>query len=401
MRNLSFITFIFIFVLSQVQAQVKGGFSCVQTPAKDKLTKKINLIGEMPPIRDQDSVGWCYTFPAADMLTHYLYKTKGKNVQGNNVFANNFLKKESSVSAMGIATMYNKTHYPDYGKTLKGKNSTELGMMNRQVVAESGSIFKNLENVKKNGFCLERDVSSSDYSYVSDQRCIEKGKCQMLEVINIIYDSKECETCRDFNPIQKIFPSLSIKDISKIILESSKEDALTNLVNATCYKKFKKSFASNQPRLFNKAYKVGTSQKPMFEAIDNLLDRGIPVGISFFADFFYARKTSKIKHAATLIGKSYNPKTCEVEYILRNSWGEGCGSFNKENPNYNKCYKEAKLIKNKKEYNFKILNCKNTFKPIQRNPKVRCEYPGYLYVQKSDLGKSIYGVTAIEEDKNY
>ena len=390
---------IFILSLTQVTAQAKGEFTCVKTPAKDKLTKSVNLIREMPPIRDQDSIGWCYSFAAADLLTHYLYKTKGKNVQGNNTLATNYLKKESSVSAMGLATMYNQTHNPDYTKHLKGRSSSELDSMNKKVVAEKGSIISSLENVKNNGFCLERDVSSSDFSYVSDQRCVEKGRCQILEVINIIYDSKDCETCKDYSPIKKIFPSLSIKDISKIILESSKQNALTNLVNATCFKKFKKNFPSNQPRFFSKTYKVATSEKQIFESVDKFLDRGIPVGIQYHSDFFFGKNTQLAKHASTLVGKTYNPKTCEVEYILRNSWGEGCGSFIQDNPKYRKCFTEAASISNKKEYNLKILNCKNTFKPIPRNPKIRCESPGYLYIQKSELGKNITSVAAILEDQ--
>ena len=397
MKQLSFLTLIFLLGLTQVEA--KPALTCPKTSEKDKKTKKVNLIREMPPIRDQDTIGWCYSFAAADLLTHYLYKTKGKKVQGNTVLATNYLQKESSVSAMGIATMYNQTNFKGHAESLFGLSSQQLVKMNKSTVVEQGTISKSLDNVKKNGFCLERDVSSGDFSHVADQRCVEKNRCQILEVINNIYDSKECDTCKDFSPFLKVFPSLSLKDITKVIVDSSKQNALNNLVNAACYKKFKKSFSSDQPRYKTIATKVGAAPKRLFDFIDNHLDRGIPVGIAYFADFFYGRQTNKSTHASSLIGKTYNPKTCQVEYILRNSWGTGCGFYAKKNPEYDKCFKAAASTKNKKEYNFKVLNCKNTYKPISKNPAIRCESPGYLYVQKSELEKHVFSVTAIQEDQ--
>lgn len=37
-------------------------------------TYQFDMRSELGPIRDQDSIGWCYSFTAADMLSHHLYK---------------------------------------------------------------------------------------------------------------------------------------------------------------------------------------------------------------------------------------------------------------------------------------------------------------------------------------
>ena len=66
----------FFFILGLILTEVHAAPICPNASPGDKSTKVVNLIREMPPIRDQDGIGWCYSFTSADLLTHYLYKTQ-------------------------------------------------------------------------------------------------------------------------------------------------------------------------------------------------------------------------------------------------------------------------------------------------------------------------------------
>ena len=212
MKEISLFSCIFILVLTQV----KANSTCIASSEKDKKTKSVNLIREMPPLRDQGETGWCYSFVASDLLTHYLHKTKGKHVQGNNVLATDYQDKDSSVSAVGIAAMYNQNYNKNYTEYLYGLDSKELKKMNKKIVPSGGQIADSIDNVKKYGFCLERDVSSSDLSYKEGQRPMS-GNFRILQRLNYIYDSPDCDTCKDYKPIQQVFPGLGLKDISIIV----------------------------------------------------------------------------------------------------------------------------------------------------------------------------------------
>lgn len=397
MKKLSI--FLIIFALTALKAYANS--TCLNAPTEDKNTKKVNLIHEMPPMRDQDSIGWCYSFTTSDLLTHYLYKTNGKHIQLNDTPSVDYRLKPFNVSAMGIASMYNETIKSSYNNSLNNQSLKFLQRNKKKVVAEGGNLADAIRVAKEKGFCFEKDVSSQDFSYVTDFRCAVKNVCSIAEILNIIYESpREKIGCNDLTTIKGVFPELEIQKIASVLEQSAKQNALTNLVNATCQKKFSRKFQSHQPLIESKTIKRGESSHELMKSLDNHLDRGIPVGIMYYSDFLLGKPSSTSPHASSIVGKAFNPVTCEVEYILRNSWGHGCGYYVTENPEYKKCLEILNSSKNSITYFRKLLACRNNYKPIPRNPRVRCEEPsGYVYIRKSDLAKEIYNTTAIQEDK--
>lgn len=387
-------TFILILVITLVE--VKAASVCENVP----LVKAVDLRREMSPIKDQDSIGWCYGFTAADLLTHYLYKTKGQNIQGNVGFTD-YRLKSFNVSSMAISTMYNQKQKSDYSKALNNKTLLELQKTKTKVVAEGGTVLGALLVAKENGFCFEKDVSSEDFSYVEDYRCAVKNRCKIAEILNIVYSGpKENIGCDDLFTIQNVFPSLKLGTIKSILTRSARQNALSNLVNLSCKKRFTNNFGANHPKIESKTIKIGESSTELMDSLDNHLNRRIPVGIMYYADFLMGGTGKQSAHASSIVGKAFNPAICEVEYILKNSWGRGCGYYQKENPGLKKCTNDLKELVNSKKYFEKLTVCKNQFKPIPRNPRVRCEEPsGYVFVRKSDLKNQIYDVTAIQEDR--
>lgn len=373
-----------IFILGLTIVEAKAAPACPLVPPSDKATRQVDLRREMAPVKDQDSIGWCYGFTASDLLTHYLYKTNGKNILGSTGWPD-YRLKSYNVSSMAISTMYNQKKKNDYSSALNNRTLLELERAKTKVVAEGGTVFGALLIAKEKGFCFEKDVSSEDFSYVEDYRCAVKNHCSIGEILNIVYNgAKEKIGCDDLFTIQKVFPSLKLNAIKNVLERSARQNALSNLVNLSCKKKFTNNFGLGQPRFETKTIKIGESSTELMSSLDNHLDRGIPVGIMYYADFLMGGTGKKFAHASSIVGKSYNPATCEVEYILKNSWGRGCGYYLKENPEYKKCSTDA---------------CRKQYKPIPRNPRVRCESPsGYVFIRKSDLKNQIYNVTAIQED---
>lgn len=389
----------FILFLAHSFTEVIAAPVCPGVAVFDRFTKNVDLRAEMAPIKDQDSIGWCYGFTASDLLTHYLYKTKGENVSGGAKRAN-YRTKAFSVSAMGIASMYNDDKKSAYSKSLKNLPVSELAKLNKKVVAEGGSIYDALQVVKERGFCYEKDISSEDFAYVEDYRCAVKDRCKITEVLNIIYDAPKGQiSCNDLFNIQKVFPTLKLNVIKSILTKSAKQTAFSNLVNISCEKKFTNYFFSDRPRFESKTIKMGDSPKELMDSLDNHLNRGIPVGISYYADFLTGGKGQSSAHASSIVGKAFNPKTCEVEYILKNSWGHGCGYYLKENPNYTKCVSTVRPEGNPKNYFDSLIACRTNNPQLPRNPRVRCEdSSSYVFVRKSDLEKQIYNITTVEED---
>lgn len=403
---------IFIFALMGFSSLASAEF-CKGVPYNDSGAKTVDLRYEMGPLRDQDSIGWCYGFTAADLLTHYLYKTKAREVIRPDRKAD-YRGRDYAVSAVGMSVIFNSEKNADYYKNIGVvRNSKELAQKyKKSVVAESGNINDALMAAKENGFCFEKNLPSENFGFVLDSRCAAKGACNLKEMLENVFDSaNKCKTCVPNMALQKFFPTLNERMISSVLSISERTSAIDRLVGVACQKRFEKHLISdNEPvikyatlndpssKTFQKGFKINTPNDLMNQ-LDANLDRGTPVGIAYFADFLVKENAGHgSPHASSIVGKRFNPSTCEVEYILRNSWGSHCDIYNKENPQYSTCVSSTNTDTNPKIIYEKMRKCRNLFPPIPRNPRVTCEpMTGHAYVRKSDLMKNLYSLSYIVE----
>ena len=361
----------------------------------------------MPPIRDQDSVGWCYAFASADLLNHYLYK-KSKDRSFSFFGKTNYLLSDNAVSALGVSGAYNIEHRMTFYDDMPDVDTAAqmARVYNRRVIAEGGSIHLALKAAKKRGICFEKELRSENYRNVKDTRCAKYDSCSINEVMNIIYDQAgNRKTCDNFNAIQAMLPTMNLKQIETILSYSEKNNALNRLIDVQCHKPVDTNilgFSTDRPAVESylmqgmggstEISRVPTKDK-LFEKIDQALDRGSPVGITYFSSFLTRPQAAPAAmHASSLVGKSFNPVTCEVEYILRNSWGASCGSMVREHPQYKNCV-------SKKGTGFQAMRqCRAQFPPQARNPKIRCENSsGYLFIPKSELSNYVVGASSLAE----
>ena len=78
MRLILFQSFILFFIIESVSASSCDPRSFGADYAKARLDSRVKEIYNnqqfLGPVKDQDSVGWCYSFAGSDLLTHYLQK---------------------------------------------------------------------------------------------------------------------------------------------------------------------------------------------------------------------------------------------------------------------------------------------------------------------------------------
>ena len=416
--------FLILYSLCLFSLSAHAENSCPHSSSADKLTKVVDLRSEMPRIRDQDSVGWCYAFTAADLMTHYLYKTKGAELKNPDKKAN-YLNPDYALSAAGVGGAYNKENKDGYLNNKPAKNAADFKEKystrdkdknitdEANVFAEAGYIYLAVEAAKTRGICYEKDLRSDNFSFVNDSLCASNKTCNLRDELNLIYDSAGDEKVCNNNAaqIQKLVPSLTINAVRDILLHNSRQEALDRLLSISCKGQFETHyFLRNKPVVHFSGYIndkrrknycwycIKLSAEELIEELDQGLNKSAPVGVSY-SPYFLFDLTGSSQHASSIVGKRFNQTTCEVEYILKNSWGNNCSQYKKENPGFQKCVDQGKNNKDTKKLFYLKEACKDSFPPVYRNPKVSCDSAtGYLFIAKSDLLNNITNVTTLDED---
>ena len=95
-------------------------------------------------VRDQDGIGWCYAYTAADLLSH---------------------KYGKIVSAFDVANNYNNEEQRSWlAQDVFGVRESEM---------EGGRIKSAIKHSVERGVCLERNVRSSDFNFAKTSELID------------------------------------------------------------------------------------------------------------------------------------------------------------------------------------------------------------------------------------
>lgn len=321
----------------------------------EKNYKAVDLRSEFGPIRNQDSVGWCYAFTAADLLTHYMYKNP--QLLNDNKKGTDFLKRENMISATGVATDFNEKNFPKYYEEIKNLSLKEVKLKNVKilsetldqskiisVIPESGYINRAIEYALEGGLCSEAVSPSESFDLVLGKLCAVKKICSsdLRGVFEGIYDSvgpeglKEEQNCSLLEVVKAAYPTIPEKNLKQIIANTSRDKVFYELNRFACYSNYT-SYLKKKPEVLNIAPGFFSNEN-LFEAMDKALLSGGAVGISYDGDSLLLEESKfKVNHASTIVGKRINPKTCKEEYIIRNSYGPECLTYYQNNPNQLSC----------------------------------------------------------------
>jgi hypothetical protein len=257
----------------------------------------IDLRDQLPEVRDQGGVGWCYAFATADMLSQ---------------------KLKTNISALDIALAYNHDK-----STL-----AELYWYRKlpSPVDEGGTIATAIRAVTSEGVCTEDEIPSDT------ARAIQAIKSILRETASASQPTTErfnepIEEKGDlvFSLSKSVFPNLTRSDFDYAYKHAPSPNRFIEQIRQKgCRKRIQvKGIHINEV----------TNPRGFLDAINQSLNNNRIAGITysysrmFPGSLLFLSKEAKQNslrelHDSTLVGQRLDQETGRCEYLLRNSYGK-------------------------------------------------------------------------------
>ena len=292
---------------------------------KSSCTNKDN---RKPPlgnkVRDQDGVGWCYAYTAADLISH---------------------KIGTLVSAIDVANSFNNSGVRNYLKfDLSKKNESDQ---------RGGYTDDAIESSIARGVCSEKNVRSSDFAFQQDEKLI--GALRRLENLKERFDEETVVTassrrfwdlkhlsesrsqkikkfvgdCSILNGgFRQIFNNLTNDQMIDILRRSMPVDVVNQAIKESCKNK---RLVIEDVEVETKSINLLTSVDDLIDELDSQLNNDNIVGITYYASLLRNPYNDKSEnHESSIVARKFDEKSGSCKYLIRNSWGEGCGSYSRK-----------------------------------------------------------------------
>lgn len=263
----------------------------------------IDFRSKLPKIRDQDSVGWCYAYTAADLVS---------------------FKMGVEVSPIDIANA-TEASQDTYMASLK---SAFLGATDKVRALDKGvsSMSIPIEASSKRGFCRDDDLPLREKTIVEGRQVLK----EYFKLLEKIQNSDQAERTCGFsvNVIQSYFPNLSTTHIQQILKDNSSMPLADRLINASCKNRV---IPKEKIQLKIAADKLSPWGKKL-ESVNQLLESGRPAAIAYLARVYLGENdpnvlANKDGHASSIVGRKWDPSSGKCEYLIRNSFGKSCAFY--------------------------------------------------------------------------
>lgn len=294
--------------------------SCTNVDNRNPPLVDLNTDGSVKTnnMRNQDSIGWCYAYTAADLISH---------------------KIGINVSAVDIANAYNEGSLEDW-------------FSNEESTMEGGYSDTAANNALSRGLCLESQLPSDDYNFsagsknlMEELKAIEKlydtyNDRVSHEVKGYFYNSVERKTGEQLTKAHngfksdlmcgsiqsdwdEFFKNMNINEFMNVLKNaSSSNDFIDDLIEKNCKPRIELSFDLEYDSFssYSKDY--------MMTRIDDRLDDGEILGINYKSTVLSDKYDhSDGNHASLVVARKYNKSSGSCEYLIRNSWGSGCSKY--------------------------------------------------------------------------
>ena len=264
--------------------------------------------------QDQDSVGWCYGYTAADLLS---------------------VETGEPVSAIHVSSIYNKNVSKNPVMKL-GYNIGKLFMKDPyDDVFEGGFISSALKDaMKAKMVCSDKNLPYYTlYSHDANSliKSIEDVKRSYKEAS--IDEAKACEMIDNRLGFSMLGVFAEKDKVIASLLNDNLNIALENLVRENCKgrmvtlpeKRVRELSKPNKGSDRNIGPSYDAQVKDYLKQINHVLTSGKPLGISY--NVRHVTKKNG-QHASSVIARRWNNGRCE--YKVRNSWGPSCAAYNKD-----------------------------------------------------------------------
>lgn len=259
----------------------------------EKSCSPMDVSKDLGPVRNQDTVGWCYAFTAADLLSY---------------------KMKQRISATDIAMNYSDGWIKDLSKKYFSKNETDFS---------GGEIYTAIGKAQERGVCLEKNLPDTDNG-------LGELKYQMDRIESFQENPRrDCEA--DLRSLQNLFPKVSLQDYLKIIKTANRANFMKVLQNTSCHPRIKrqKPFEIHTEQALIREF---SNTEKIFQNIDQQLSKNNVVGVAYDRNtvLFNQEDGASSPHASVIVGRQFNKGSGQCLYLIRNSDGPSCAPYPKE-----------------------------------------------------------------------
>ena len=239
-------------------------------------------------VRNQDSVGWCYAFATADILSD---------------------KTGRKISGAGVAVSYNDYWRWAYNLFQEDCGEGKAGWGGNETTAIS--ILRG-----SRGLCLESEFPSED-----------NGNGKILDRLTALERARRSQNRdRIVACAQDVFPNIAQRDILDVLRTSSQQELVKNLSDRACVHRvpMPSVTARNYRHLFNSA-------DTLMSKIDAEITHGRLASMGYTASMLYNIDTVTRDggHSSVIVGRKWDARKNECVYLVRNSYGPGCRQYDR------------------------------------------------------------------------
>lgn len=299
----------FIVSMPYASAQHVSQQTCTDTDIREtnpKIKNDPKLYEHFSKPRNQDSIGWCYAFAAADIVS---------------------AEVGAPISALNVSTNYNELFEKSFFHRTFKKISYKFNPPSDEddfPVEEGGFGEFAVRSMSKKKFCEEKDFPY-DQSY-SNQTLnmiwkLEEAKKYILET-----EATEEVACQlvDFNLTIGGLKLQDIAPITKTLTQKSLNETLLKVAETKCKDNLIEVPKLNVKTIYKPRTKLGVNR--YFSHVNKALESGKPVYISYHSGDF--TEPNGEAHASVVTARRWKNGRCE--YKVRNSWGKSCASYKKD-----------------------------------------------------------------------
>ncbi len=262
--------------------------------------KDINLKDQFPNVRNQDSIGWCYAFVAADMMS---------------------FKAGFKVSAIDIAV-----NYTDTERVSHSKRKIYQGEMHDDV--EGGLIDKAGNIALKKGLCKESDSPSEYFAENNDIgdfiKSVEDPFSKIYSQPSFLDSGKKAPVCFSKE-------SSSFIDIYKVLNHSQPNNIMYQINEERC--QGKRQLVDTDK--YSLEVLKGTEEE-LIKSLHKELNSKSPAAIRYHPAFLKGKRKPG-NHASTVVGRRFNNEMKSCEFLIRNSWGSDCKAYSPQYADPSNC----------------------------------------------------------------
>lgn len=300
MRYFSILTLFLVSWSSFAQRVPQSSCSSIDIrEVNPKISSSPALKAHFSTPRNQDSIGWCYAFTSADLMSAEL---------------------GHPVSGLHVSAIYNRFMLNDQKlrEEIERDRANNPAGFNFSQVYESGRVQMAIDQSVKNGWICSEKGLPFDKTKPNQIHDLVKA-LEGLKPIAMINQLDKETVCREISNILSpfILKSDEINQIADSLLKDNLNHTMSLFAENACTEHIKDIPPMNVKIVF----KENDLDKFMKEVNFNIV-KGRPQTVDYDVSHFTSYNGF---HSSLIMGRRWNNGRCE--YNIRNSWGKSCASY--------------------------------------------------------------------------